>query len=64
MIFLQKILDAIKQRFFAIDVKKKASLKKKGKTHNEALDIHNDVKIITFDDSIFALWSEVIASYN
>jgi hypothetical protein len=28
------------------------------------LDIYNEVKIITSNDSTFALWSEVIASYS
>jgi hypothetical protein len=37
---------------------------KKGKTPEEALDIHNEIKIITSDDSTFALWSEVIASHS
>jgi hypothetical protein len=61
---LQEFLDAVRQRFSTIDVKKTASLKKKGNIHDEALDIHNKVKIITSDDSTFALWSEVIASHN
>jgi hypothetical protein len=39
-------------------------MKKKRKTHDEALDIHNKIKIITSADSIFVLWSEVIASHN
>ena len=37
---------------------------KKGKTPEEALDIHNEIKIITSDDSTFALWSEVIANHS
>jgi CRISPR/Cas system CSM-associated protein Csm2 small subunit len=37
---------------------------KRRRTHEEALDIHNKIKIITSDDSTFALWSEVIASHN
>jgi hypothetical protein len=45
-------------------VKKTQSLKNKGLTHEEALDIYNEVKIITSNDSTFALWSEVIASYS
>ena len=36
----------------------------KGKTPEEALDIHNEIKIITSNDSTFALWSEIIASHN
>ena len=60
----QEFLDAIKYRFATIDVKKTQSLIKKGKTPKEALDIHNEIKIITSDDSTFALWSEVIASYS
>ena len=51
----QEFLDAIKHRFAAIDVKKTQSLLKKGKTHEEVLDIHNEIKIITSDDSTFAL---------
>jgi hypothetical protein len=39
-------------------------LVKRGKTPKEALDIHNKIKIITSNDSIFALWSEVIASHS
>jgi hypothetical protein len=61
---MQEFLDAIRQRFSIIDVKKTASLKKKGRTHNEALDIHNKVKIITSSDSTFSLWSEVISSHS
>jgi hypothetical protein len=60
----QEFLDAIKHRFAAIDIKKTQSLMKKGKTPEEALDIHNEIKIITSDDSTFALWSEVIASHS
>jgi hypothetical protein len=63
-IMSQEFLDAIKQHFAAIDVKKTQSLLKRGKTPEEALDIHNKIKIITFDDSTFALWSEVIASHS
>jgi hypothetical protein len=55
---------AIKHHFSAINVKKTQSLVKKGMTHEEALDIHNKIKIITSDDSTFALWSEVIASHS
>jgi hypothetical protein len=33
-------------------------------THEEALDIHNKIKIITSNDSTFALWSEVRASHS
>jgi hypothetical protein len=61
---LQEFLDAIKQRFSITNIKITASLKKKGKIHHEALDIYNEVKIITSNDSIFALWSEIIASHN
>ena len=60
----QEFVDAVKRRFAAIDVKKTQSLVKKGKTPEEALDIHNEIKIITSDDSTFALWSEVIASHS
>jgi hypothetical protein len=42
----QEFLDAIKQRFAAIDVKKTQSLMKRGKTPEEALDIHNEIKIM------------------
>jgi CRISPR/Cas system CSM-associated protein Csm2 small subunit len=61
---LQEFFDAIKQRFAAIDVKRTQSLVKRGKTPEEALDIHNEIKIIISDDSTFALWSEVIASHS
>jgi hypothetical protein len=37
---------------------------KRGKIHEEALEIHNKIKIITFDDSTFSLWNEVIASHS
>jgi hypothetical protein len=57
-------LDAIKQRFSTIDVKKTHSIMKKGKTQEEVLDIHNEIKIITLEDSTFKLWSKVISSHN
>jgi hypothetical protein len=60
----QEFVDAIKQCFSTIDVKKTQSLVKRGKTPEEALDIHNEIKIITSDDSTFALWSEVLASHS
>ena len=60
----QEFVDAIKHLFAAIDVKKTQSLLKKGKTPEEALDIHNEIKIITSDDSTFALWSEVVVSQS
>jgi hypothetical protein len=37
---------------------------KRKKTHKEALDIYNKIKIMTSDDSTFAMWSEVIASHS
>jgi hypothetical protein len=64
IIMSQEFLDAIKQRFATIDVKKTQSHMKRGKTPEEALDIHNEIKIITSDDSTFAMWSEVIASHS
>jgi hypothetical protein len=45
-------------------VKKTQSERKKGKTHEEALDIHNEIKIITSQDATFELWSEVISSHS
>jgi hypothetical protein len=60
----QEFVDAINHRFYAINVKKTQSLVKTRKTHKEALDIHKKIKIITSDDSTFALWSEVIASHR
>ena len=54
----------MKYCFAAIDVQKTQSLMKKGKTLEEALDIYNEIKIITFDDLTFALWNEVIASHS
>jgi hypothetical protein len=60
----QEFLDAIKQCFAAIDVKRTQSLIKRGKTPEAALDVHNEIKIITSDDSTFALWSKVIASHS
>jgi hypothetical protein len=58
----QEFIDAIKHRFYAIDVTQ--SLVKRGKTHEEALEIQNKIKIITFADSTFTLWCEVIASHS
>jgi hypothetical protein len=60
----QEFLDAIKHRFAAIDIKKTQSLMKKRKTPEEVLDIHNEIKIITSDDSTFSLWSEIIVSHS
>jgi hypothetical protein len=60
----QEFLDTIKQRFAAIDVKKTQSLVKRRKTPEEALDIYNEIKFITSDDSTFALWSEVTTSHS
>jgi hypothetical protein len=60
----QEFVDAIKHPFSAIDVKTTQSLVKRGKTHEETLDIHNKIKIITSNDSTFALWNEVIASHS
>jgi hypothetical protein len=60
----QEFVDAIKHRFSVINVKKMQSLVKRGKVHKEVLDIHNKIKIITSNDSTFAVWSEVIASHN
>jgi hypothetical protein len=45
-------------------VKKTQRIMKQGKTCKEALDIHNEIKIITSNDSTFALWSEVISSHS
>jgi hypothetical protein len=45
-------------------VKKTQSLIRKGKTKEEALDIHNEIKIITSSDETFKLWSEVISSHS
>ena len=60
----QEFPDAVKHSFAAIDVKKTQSLLKKEKTPEEALDIHNKIKIITSDDLTYALWNEVIASQS
>jgi hypothetical protein len=48
----------------AIDVKKTQTEKKKGKSHEEALDIHNEIKIITSQDETFELWIKVISSHS
>ena len=61
---IQEFIDAVKHHFVAINVKKTQSLLKKGKSLEKALDIYNEIKIITFDDSTFALWSEVITSHS
>jgi hypothetical protein len=37
---------------------------KKGKAKEEALDIHNKIKIITSSDEIFKLWKKVIFSHS
>ena len=60
----QEFVDVIKQYFSVIYIKKTQSLVKRGKTHKEVLDIHNEIKIITFNDSTFPLWSEVIAGHS
>jgi hypothetical protein len=44
---LKDFLDTIKQRFYAIDVKKSQSIMKEGKTCKVSLDIYNEIKIIT-----------------
>ena len=36
----------------------------KEKTQEEVLDIHNEIKIITLEDSTFKFWNKVILSYN
>ena len=45
-------------------MKKTQSLLKRGKTAEEALDIHNEIKIITSADETFKLWSEVISEHS
>jgi hypothetical protein len=37
---------------------------KKEKTWEEALDIHNGIKIITSKDSTFERWNEVISRHS
>jgi hypothetical protein len=37
---------------------------KEGKTQEEALDIHNEIKTITFDNPTFKLWNKVISSHS
>jgi hypothetical protein len=44
-------------------VKKTQTEKKKGKSHEEALDIH-EIKIITSQDETIELWSKVISSHS
>ena len=45
-------------------MKKTQTKRKKGKSHEEALDIYNEIKIIRLQDETFELWSEVISSHN
>ena len=60
---LQEFLTAIQQRFSLIDVKKnQRETKKDSKRGKEPLlGLHNEIKIITGSDEVFALWSELIA---
>jgi hypothetical protein len=58
------LLDAIKQWFSTIDVKKTHNIIKKRKSQEEALNIHNEIKIITLEDSTFVLWSKVISNHS
>lgn len=37
---------------------------KKEKAKEEALDIHNEIKIITSSDEIFKLWNKVIFNHS
>jgi hypothetical protein len=45
-------------------VKNTQTKRKKGKSHEEAPNIHNEIKIITSQDETFELWSKVISSHN
>jgi hypothetical protein len=45
-------------------MKKTQTERKKGKSYEEALDIHNEIKIITSQDETFELWSKVISSHS
>ena len=61
MVFAQEFVYAVQQRFALIDVAKTQAVERKGK--EPALDLHNEIKIITSSDETFALWSELISSY-
>jgi hypothetical protein len=37
---------------------------KKGKARKEALDMYNETKIISLEDSTLELWSKIISCYN
>jgi hypothetical protein len=37
---------------------------KRGKARKEVLDIHNEIKVITLDDSTFELWNKVISNHD
>lgn len=58
---MQKCLDAIRQRFANIDVKKNLQMAKSKK--GPLLDLHNEVKIITSADATYNLWKELISAY-
>src|SRR5579875_4170613 len=57
---LQKFIAAIRERFSMIDVAKhQMEVSKKG-AKNKLLTLTNEVKIITFPDTTWDLWLEVI----
>lgn len=63
---IQEFVHAIKQRFALIDVVKNHEelAKTEGKKKkSDALELHNEIKIITSSDETFALWSELISAY-
>ena len=63
---MQEFLGAIQQRFALIDVKTNQRKTKKDLKRGKEplLDLHNEIKIITSSDEVFALWSELIAKYS
>ena len=54
----------MKERFASIDVNKTKKAIEKGKSPEEALNVRNEIKIITADEITFNLWSEVISSFS
>ena len=65
---MQIFLDAVHEKFSSIEInatrKNLRSSSSKSRKANDALNIQNEIKIITADDSTFELWSEVISAHS
>ena len=65
---LQIFLEAVQEKFSSIEVnairKNLRSSSSKSRKVDDALNIQNEIKIITADDSTFELWSEVISAHS